>query len=344
MAAAAERLHHVTLECRPALERVAKFGADPDVLLYYNDFAIERIGAKSDATYALMRDLLAAGTPIDGIGLQSHISIHRHPSDTDLRANIRRFAELGLRVNISELDARTLMMPGSQDSRWQAQRLAYQQVVGACVVEPGCEAVTLWGFTDLHSWINTDAEPDDPLPFDRSYMPKPAYTGILDGLGGALPKRGDNLVTNGDFAAGSDGWSASGGVLAVEVADARAGSAACVSGRTDVRHGLLQTGLSDRLSAGGAMAFTAWARLRGAASGNVIAELIVNDPAAEPRLVNLASRVAGDSGWLELSGTISLGFTAAPTAPTTIDLLISGPPADVELCITGVELRPLTAR
>ncbi|MGH8880095.1 MAG: DNA adenine methylase [Stackebrandtia sp.] len=34
MAAAAERLHHVTLECRPALELVDRYGADADVLLY----------------------------------------------------------------------------------------------------------------------------------------------------------------------------------------------------------------------------------------------------------------------------------------------------------------------
>lgn len=34
MAAAAERLHHVTLECRPALEIVERYGACEDVLLY----------------------------------------------------------------------------------------------------------------------------------------------------------------------------------------------------------------------------------------------------------------------------------------------------------------------
>jgi DNA adenine methylase len=34
MAAAVERLHHVSLECRPALEVIGKYGADPDVLLY----------------------------------------------------------------------------------------------------------------------------------------------------------------------------------------------------------------------------------------------------------------------------------------------------------------------
>lgn len=34
MAAAAQRLHHVTLECRPALELIERYGAHSDVLLY----------------------------------------------------------------------------------------------------------------------------------------------------------------------------------------------------------------------------------------------------------------------------------------------------------------------
>lgn len=34
MAGAAQRLHHVTLECRPALELIERYGAHPDVLLY----------------------------------------------------------------------------------------------------------------------------------------------------------------------------------------------------------------------------------------------------------------------------------------------------------------------
>jgi hypothetical protein len=234
-------------------------------------------------------------------------------------------------------------MPGSQDSRWQAQRIAFQQVVGACVVEPACEAVTFWGFTDLYSWINDSGDPDDPLPFDRSYMPKPAYGGILDALAGTLPRRGDNLVSNGDFAGGSDGWSASGGALAVEAADGRDGSAACVSGRTDTGHGPLQVGLVDRLSAGGPHSFTAWARLRGAGTtaAPVTAELIVTEAGAQPRAVSLSSRSVTDSAWSELAGYVSLGFTAAPTS---IELQVSGPPAGVDLCLAGVELRPLTTR
>lgn len=34
MAAVAERLHHVSLECRPAVELIERYGSSPDVLLY----------------------------------------------------------------------------------------------------------------------------------------------------------------------------------------------------------------------------------------------------------------------------------------------------------------------
>jgi endo-1,4-beta-xylanase len=106
---------------RPVRVRWAR-AADPDVLLFYNEVGIERVGPKSDFTYEKIRDLLAKGVPIDGIGFQSHISIHCYPAESNLRANIRRFADLGLKVNISELDARPLLLPGTRDSRWQAQR------------------------------------------------------------------------------------------------------------------------------------------------------------------------------------------------------------------------------
>jgi hypothetical protein len=104
---------------------------------------------------------------------------------------------------------------------------------------------------------------------------------------------------------------------------------------------MAQAGLLAPLAAGGPLSITAWARLRGAASGPVTAELVINEGAAEPRVMNIGTRVAGDGAWIELAGAFSLGFMATPTA---IDLLISGPPAGVDLCVAGVELRALSAR
>ena len=249
--------------------------ADPDVLLFYNDFGIERLGPKSDFTYAMIRDLVQKGVPIDGIGFQSHITTSRYPADSDLRANIRRFADLGLKVNISELDSHSNLVPGTQDFRWQAQRIAFQEVVGSCAVEPGCEAVTFWGFTDKFSWLNdpnnnTQGTTDvDPLIFDGNYAPKPAYDGVLSGLAGLVPMRGDNVIVNGDFASNSDGgdsWSNGGGTLTVSDAIDRNGVAACVTARTQTPDGLSQGSLLNALAAGGPYSFSAWVRLSGASS------------------------------------------------------------------------------
>src|SRR5688572_14340446 len=110
--------------------------ADPDALLFYNEVGIERMGAKSNFTYEMISALIADDVPIDGIGFQSHVSIHRYPSLGNLRANIQRFADLGLRVNLSEIDARTLLLPGDQELRWSVQRIAMQQLTAACTLEP----------------------------------------------------------------------------------------------------------------------------------------------------------------------------------------------------------------
>jgi hypothetical protein len=38
-------------------------------LLFYNDYNIEGLGAKSDAVYAMVKQLQAQGVPFDGVGL-----------------------------------------------------------------------------------------------------------------------------------------------------------------------------------------------------------------------------------------------------------------------------------
>lgn len=89
-------------------------------------------------------------------------------------------------------------MPGLADARHARQPLAgsapgLSADRGSLRVEPGCEAVTFWGFTDRHSWINHDGEPDDALLYDGDPVAKPAYDGALDGLRGLLPGAGEDF-------------------------------------------------------------------------------------------------------------------------------------------------------
>jgi GH35 family endo-1,4-beta-xylanase len=158
--------------------------ADPDALLIYNDYGAEGLNRKSDDVYNLVRDLLAQGVPIGGVGLQMHLDAAGRPATADIAANIRRLAALGLLVNISEMDVRVARVAGDRTARLEAQRGVYHDVIAACVAEPRCHAVTFWGFTDRHSWIDSFFGADDPLLFDDAYRAKPSYYGTLDALRG----------------------------------------------------------------------------------------------------------------------------------------------------------------
>jgi GH35 family endo-1,4-beta-xylanase len=157
---------------------------DPDALLIYNDYGGEGLNRKSDDVYNLLRDLVQQGVPIGGVGLQMHLDAASLPPAADIARNMRRLADLGLLVNISEMDVRVARLPGTPATRLDDQRRVYHDVVALCVAEPRCHAITFWGFTDRYSWIDGFFGPDDPLLFDESYRAKPAYFGVMDALRG----------------------------------------------------------------------------------------------------------------------------------------------------------------
>lgn len=154
--------------------------ADPQALLFYNDYSGEGLNAKSNRIYDLVSGLKAQGVPIDGVGLQMHITASNPPGESAVASNMRRLAELGLLVNISEMDVRIRDLPGTPQTKLDAQKAVYKSMVAVCVAEPRCDAVTFWGFTDAHSWIDAQFGADDPLLFDDQYAPKPAFYGVFD--------------------------------------------------------------------------------------------------------------------------------------------------------------------
>jgi endo-1,4-beta-xylanase len=151
--------------------------ADPNVALFYNDYNIEGINPKSDSLYALVRDFQSRGVPINGIGLESHFQLGGVPST--LEANIARFAALGLKVHVTELDVRMPLPSTATQLQTQAQN--YRDVVSTCFGFPACDLVVMWGFTDKESWIpSTFPGWGAALVFDSFYQHKPAYTSLHD--------------------------------------------------------------------------------------------------------------------------------------------------------------------
>ncbi|GLI03272.1 endo-1,4-beta-xylanase [Phytohabitans aurantiacus] len=155
--------------------------ADPTAKLYYNDYNIEGIGAKSDAVYAMVQQFKAQGVPIDGVGMQAHLILGQVPSS--MQQNIQRFAALGVDVAITELDIRMNLPRDTTKDTQQAND--YRAVVNACLAVTRCVGITVWDYTDKYSWIpSVFPGQGAALPYDENLNKKPAYTAIHDALAG----------------------------------------------------------------------------------------------------------------------------------------------------------------
>ncbi|MEH1129969.1 endo-1,4-beta-xylanase [Micromonospora sp. CPCC 206061] len=155
--------------------------ADPTAKLYYNDYNIEGLGAKSDAVYAMVQQFKAQGVPIDGVGMQAHLILGQVPSS--IQQNIQRFANLGVDVAITELDIRMNLPRDAAKDAQQAND--YRAVVNACLAVTRCVGITVWDYTDKYSWIpSVFPGQGAALPYDENLNKKPAYTAIHDALAG----------------------------------------------------------------------------------------------------------------------------------------------------------------
>jgi endo-1,4-beta-xylanase len=154
--------------------------ADPRVQLVINDYNIEGVNAKSDAYYALVKDLKARRVPIDAIGIQGHLSLD-FPFPGQVPENVQRFARLGLDVNFTEADVR-MTLPVT-DELLAGQASYFRQMLDACLSVRSCHTFTVWGFTDAHSWVpGFFTGQGAATPFTETYQPKPAYFALRRAL------------------------------------------------------------------------------------------------------------------------------------------------------------------
>jgi endo-1,4-beta-xylanase len=178
--------------------------ADLSAELTYNDYSLEN-EPKRNGAVALITKLRKQGIPITSVGLQGHDSLV-WPTIEQQEATISAFANLGIKVVISELDVDVLPRAASQESaeistnikqdpklnpyvsglpdsvqKALAERYAvlfrvflrHREVVAR---------VTFWGVTDGDSWRNNwpvKGRTSYPLLFDRGCQPKPAFDAVI---------------------------------------------------------------------------------------------------------------------------------------------------------------------
>ncbi len=169
--------------------------ADPDALLYYNDYNIES-GPKHASSMVLLKRLLEDGAPIQAVGIQGHWTTGRVPYD-DIDKAISDYASLGLKVSITELDVTIRGASGGQfgggfgrrrmgsGEPASAEDLAAQAEAYAKLFaifrkhEDVIERVTFWGLNDRRTWRFGQ----HPLIFDANSNLKPAYAAIVNDAG-----------------------------------------------------------------------------------------------------------------------------------------------------------------
>jgi endo-1,4-beta-xylanase len=157
--------------------------ADPGALLMYNDYNIageDGTNAKSDAVYAWLQQMLAQGVPIDGVGNQGHLDT-QYGFPTLMASDLQRYADLGLKVAITEADVRTFVNNATDQVPTDnlapmAQAYEYSGMLKAALSVPECISFTVWGFGDIDSWVpGTFAGEGYAGIYDVNLNPKPSY-------------------------------------------------------------------------------------------------------------------------------------------------------------------------
>jgi endo-1,4-beta-xylanase len=164
--------------------------ADPHALLFYNDYNIggeDGTNAKSDAAFAFVKQLIAQGVPISGVGDQGHLDL-QFGFPTKLTSDLQRFAGLGLKVAVTEADVRTFVNNATQQTPTNtlapsAQAAYYDGMMKACLAVRSCISFTVWGFGDADSWVpGAFTGEGDAAIYDVNLNPKPAYTALQQDL------------------------------------------------------------------------------------------------------------------------------------------------------------------
>lgn len=178
--------------------------ADPKAQLTYNDYSLEN-EAKRKGALALVAKLKAEGVPVTSVGIQGHDSLE-WPTVEAEDATISAFAQLGVKVVISELDIDVLPrnpkifsadvgLRLQQDPKMNPYASGLPASVGQQLAKRYADLmtvylkhrdsvarVTFWGVTDKDSWLNdwpVHGRTSYPLLFDRNGQPKQAFQAVV---------------------------------------------------------------------------------------------------------------------------------------------------------------------
>jgi endo-1,4-beta-xylanase len=162
----------------------------PRTALIYNDYN-EVYQGKRGRIIRLVNEIRERGTPIDGIGLQCHISVHQ-PSVDNYERCLDELAALGLPLQITEMDVSVYKhgeKPEEAEKPYDAEtEKQLAKVYGEYFklfrkYKDHIDAVTFWGVADDCTWLDhfpVNNRKNYPLLFDVNHEPKEAFYAVMD--------------------------------------------------------------------------------------------------------------------------------------------------------------------
>jgi endo-1,4-beta-xylanase len=160
--------------------------ACPTTKLFLNEHLNRYADNRAEALLKLVRSLKEKNIPLDGIGLQSHVCLEL-PSMKELENYLGQLADLGLEIEITEMDASLSLFRRAKDP-YKAQGDFFKAFTETCLECPACKGITFWGINDKNNWMDhllpplMPFKPNNPLLYDDGMHPKPAHDGILNAL------------------------------------------------------------------------------------------------------------------------------------------------------------------
>lgn len=138
---------------------------------------------KARALYQLVRHLQQSGVRIDAVGLQCHFAMETGFNPQGLAYEISKYHRIGLEVFLTEVDFGRRKLPWTP-ALAQKQKEEYKKLMTVALTE-GVRQVHFWGLRDAdEGWLREE----NPLLFDETLVPKPAYYGVQEALAGFVAR------------------------------------------------------------------------------------------------------------------------------------------------------------
>jgi len=179
--------------------------AAPHAELVYNDYMSWEDGNERHraGVLSLLEEFRRRGTPVDALGVQSHIGLFQpttdirslaHRLEHEWRRFLDRVVAMGYRLVVTEFDVRDRGLPAAIGPRDRGVADFARAYLDIMLSYPQLGDVVAWGLSDRYSWLRGfEPRPDGSIargcPYDMALKPKPLRDAMTAALAGGVRHR-----------------------------------------------------------------------------------------------------------------------------------------------------------